>query len=368
MIRLIDVSKYFVMPFGRHYVFRNVNLELPLDRNVGIIGPNGAGKSTFLRLLAGADHPSSGTIVKSGRISPPMGLTPVLQKSLSALENVRFAGRIYGMQKPEIDRMVDYVRDLAKIGYYFEMPVETYSAGMRQKVAFGINMSMKFDYYLFDEISAGGDREFRKMAKAMVAERLRTSRFVMTSHDTSELLELCDSGIVIRDGTLTYFDDIREAAIFYGDEVESTGKKTPRRKRKAEKAADAGEGNLPEEGRAATSKDGGRKKRRRKSTRRAKSKKVAADQTALGAETKPEAAADPALVATSENGAAEPKPRKRRGKTTRTRVKPKQASSRKARETVRAVRRTRPSKADREASVSAPLPGAEQQAGRSRGT
>ena len=235
MIRLVNVSKYFVTPHGRHYVFRNVNLELPLDRNVGVIGPNGAGKSTFLRLLAGADHPSTGTIMKTGSISPPMGLTPVLQKSLSALENVRFAGRVYGMKKDEIDRMVEYVRDLAKIGHYFEMPVDTYSAGMRQKVAFGINMSMQFDYYLFDEISAGGDREFRKMARAMVAERLRTSRFVMTSHDTSELLELCNAGIVIKDGTLTYFDEIRDAAIFYGDDVEDSGKPKSRRKRAGRK-------------------------------------------------------------------------------------------------------------------------------------
>ena len=223
MMKLINVSKYFMTPIGRHYLFRNVDLELPLDRNVGVIGPNGAGKSTFLRLLGGADTPSSGTIVKSGRISPPMGLTPGLQSSLSARENVRFAGRIYGLEKPEIDEMMNYVRDLARIGHYFDMPVHTYSAGMKQRVAFGINMSMHFDYYLFDEISAGGDREFRKTAKAMVAERLRTSRFIMTSHDIGELLELCNAGIVIKDGALTYFDDIKDAARFYGED-DSVGK------------------------------------------------------------------------------------------------------------------------------------------------
>lgn len=231
MIRLIDVTKYYVTNFGRHYVFRNVNLELPLDRNVGVIGPNGAGKSTFLRLLSGADQPSSGTIIKSGSISPPMGLTPGLQGSLSALENVRFAGRIYGMKRREIDEMVVFVRELAQIGKYFEMPIETYSAGMKQRIAFGINMSMHFDYYLFDEISAGGDRQFRKAAKAMVAERLRTSRFVMTSHDIAELLELCHAGIVIGNGELTYFDDIRDAASFYGEAPDGSKPSKARRRR-----------------------------------------------------------------------------------------------------------------------------------------
>ena len=242
MMKLINVSKYFMTPIGRHYLFRNVDLELPLDRNVGVIGPNGAGKSTFLRLLGGADTPSSGTIVKSGRISPPMGLTPGLQSSLSARENVRFAGRIYGLEKREIDEMMNYVCDLARIGHYFDMPVHTYSAGMKQRIAFGINMSMHFDYYLFDEISAGGDREFRKTARAMVAERLRTSRFVMTSHDIGELLELCNAGIVIKDGALTYFDDIRDAARFYGED-DGAGKRKKARSRIQKRAADDNDDN-----------------------------------------------------------------------------------------------------------------------------
>ena len=232
MIRLIDVSKYYVTDFGRHYVFRNVTLDLPLDKNVGIIGPNGAGKSTFLRLIGGADTPSSGRILKSGRISPPMGLTPGLQPSLTASENARFAGRIYGMTREEIDAMIKYVREISDIGRYFEMPVSTYSAGMKQRVAFALNMSMKFDYYLFDEISAGGDRAFRKTAREMIAERLRTSRFILSSHDIDEIIELCHAGIVIKDGTLTFFEDVREAAVFYGEDLEKGKQKARRRKRK----------------------------------------------------------------------------------------------------------------------------------------
>ena len=243
MIRLIDVTKYYVTDFGRHYVFRNVTLDLPLDKNVGIIGPNGAGKSTFLRLIGGADAPSSGRIIKSGRISPPMGLTPGLQPSLTASENARFAGRIYGMTREEIDAMIKYVREISDIGRYFEMPVSTYSAGMKQRVAFALNMSMKFDYYLFDEISAGGDRAFRKTAREMIAERLRTSRFILSSHDIDEILELCHSGIVIKDGKLTFFEDVREAAIFYGEDLgkgnqKSGKKKSPKRSRRKKQAPD----------------------------------------------------------------------------------------------------------------------------------
>lgn len=218
MIELINVSKYFVTHSGRHYVFRDVNLVLPLDKSVAVIGPNGAGKSTFLRLLGGADQPSTGTILKTGRISPPMGLTPTLQPSLNGVENARFAGRIYGMERDEINEMIEYVRNLANIGKFFNMPVSTYSAGMRQRVAFAINMSMQFDYYLFDEIGAGGDREFRKIAKQMVRDRLASSKFIMTSHNTGELLEICDSGIVIQNGELRFFENVRDAVAFYGED------------------------------------------------------------------------------------------------------------------------------------------------------
>ena len=234
MIKLIDVSKYYMTDFGRHYVFQDVTLDLPPDKSVGIIGPNGAGKSTFLRLIAGADIPSSGTILRTGKISPPMGLTPGLQASLNGTENARFAGRIYGMSRDDINDMTEYVRELANIGKYFDMPVSTYSAGMKQRVSFAINMSMQFDYYLFDEISAGGDREFRKIAKALVQERLQTSKFLMTSHNTKELLEICQAGIVIQNGELTYFDDINEAAAFYGDDDESEKPNRRRRRRRDE--------------------------------------------------------------------------------------------------------------------------------------
>ncbi len=230
MIELINVSKYYPTEFGRHYVFRDVSLKLPLDKSVGILGPNGSGKSTFLRLLGGADTPSAGKIIKTGSISPPMGLTPGLQASLTASENMRFAGRIYGLSRDEINETIEFVRTLADIGKFFDMPVGTYSSGMKQRVSFAVNMSLSFDYYLFDEIGAGGDKEFKKITSRMVEERLKTSKFIVISHRVDELLELCDAGIIIQNGELTYYDDIREAITIYG-EAEAMEKSDAKRSR-----------------------------------------------------------------------------------------------------------------------------------------
>jgi capsular polysaccharide transport system ATP-binding protein len=265
MIELINVSKYYPTDFGRHYVFRDVSLVLPPDKSVGVLGPNGAGKSTFLRLIGGADIPSEGTILRTGRISPPMGLTPGLQSSLTGSENARFAGRICGLPREEINGIIEYVRELANIGKYFDMPVSSYSAGMKQRVSFAINMSMNFDYYLFDEIAAGGDKEFRKITKTMVQERLKTSKFVIASHRVDELLDICDSGIVIQNGELTFYDDIKDALEVYGGDDEQEDRRARRARRRGLDIDLADEGTLevaPERSAEGTAEDEERKARR----------------------------------------------------------------------------------------------------------
>jgi capsular polysaccharide transport system ATP-binding protein len=218
MIELIKAGKYYPTEFGRHYVFRDVSLVLPLNTNIGVIGPNGAGKSTFLRLIAGGDIPSEGRIVRTGRISWPLGLTPGLQKSLTGAENARFAARIYGMSTEETRAALERIREVAGIGRYFDLPVKTYSAGMKQRVSFAISMAMDFDYYLFDEISAGGDRQFKAKAAAMIKQRLDSSNFILVSHDFREIQELCQAGILLGNGQLRFFADVEDALRTYEQE------------------------------------------------------------------------------------------------------------------------------------------------------
>src|SRR5436305_14978099 len=103
MIRMEGVTKYYPTRHGRHYVFRDVTLEFPDGVNIAIIGRNGAGKTTLLRLLAGADIPNQGRVVRQGRISWPLGLTSGIQAQLTGVENARFACRIQGLSPADAD-------------------------------------------------------------------------------------------------------------------------------------------------------------------------------------------------------------------------------------------------------------------------
>ncbi|MGQ0486115.1 MAG: ATP-binding cassette domain-containing protein, partial [Hyphomicrobiales bacterium] len=125
MIEFINASKYYPTRFGRHYVFRDVSMTIPDKVNIGIIGANGAGKSTLMRLIAGVDIPSEGRIVRTGRISWPLGLTAGLQRIMTGKENARFVCRIHGLAGLAIDERLEMIRDLSGIGKFFDMPVKT---------------------------------------------------------------------------------------------------------------------------------------------------------------------------------------------------------------------------------------------------
>ncbi len=104
MISLQNVTKYYPTKSGPHYVLRDVTLDLPMDKNIGVFGVNGSGKSTLMNLLAGVDQPNKGKITVKGNISWPLGLSGY-QGSMSGRENAEFVCRIYGqtVKKSEIN-------------------------------------------------------------------------------------------------------------------------------------------------------------------------------------------------------------------------------------------------------------------------
>lgn len=216
MIELKKVTKSFRTRYGRVYVYKDVNAVFPEGKNIGIIGPNGAGKSTLLRLIAKIDFPDSGEIITNKRISWPVAFTGGFQGSLTGLEIVKFVCMIYGANG-EIKEKIKFVKEFAELGKYFEMPIKTYSAGMKARLAFALSMAFDFDYYLIDEVTAVGDLNFRKKCNQILREKLKKSNIIITSHDINRLKEFCDIYAIPHKGNLILFDSFKEAAQFYAD-------------------------------------------------------------------------------------------------------------------------------------------------------
>lgn len=220
MIELKNLTKSYATPQGRHYVFKNLNAVLPENKSVALLGKNGAGKSTLLRVIGGIDYPDEGRVITNKTISWPVALSGGFQRSLTARQNVRFVARLYVNTEEEVEYVVRFVEEFAEIGKYFDMPMKSYSSGMRSRIGFGLSMAFNFDYYLLDEVGAVGDRSFRKKSQALLDNLKQNSNIIMVSHNIKDLMRNCDVAFLVRDGKAEYFDNMQDAVEVYKEYVQ----------------------------------------------------------------------------------------------------------------------------------------------------
>jgi len=208
MIQLENLTKSFWVKGERKVVIDDLSLTLPSGKSMALLGRNGAGKSTLLEIIAGTLHADSGRVISDGAISWPVGLAASFHRDLTGAENVRFIARIYGV---DTDSLVEFVGEFAELGRAYDMPMRTYSSGMRSRLTFGASMGIKFDTYLVDEVTAVGDRAFRKKSQQIFAERMQSSSAILVNHTMAEVRKFCNAGVVLEGGKAEYFEDLEEA-------------------------------------------------------------------------------------------------------------------------------------------------------------
>lgn len=208
MIHLDDLCKTYTLN-GRHRVVADhITMTFPTGSSVALLGRNGAGKSSLLRMISGAMLPTSGRILSTGTISWPVGFGGSFNAELTGEQNCRFVARIYGV---DTDELIAFVQDFAELGEHFNLPIRTYSSGMRSRLAFGLSMAVPFDTYLVDEVSAVGDASFKAKSNRVFNNRLANAGAVVVSHSMGMLREICDCGAVLEQGRLTFYDDVEDA-------------------------------------------------------------------------------------------------------------------------------------------------------------
>jgi capsular polysaccharide transport system ATP-binding protein len=175
MLELRHVTKIYKTSSGPNVVLRDLSLTLPARESIGVLGKNGAGKSTLLRIVANAEAPTAGEVIHHGHVVASD--SRAFHGSLTGEENCRFAARIYGQN---VDEVVEETREFADIGRYFYVPVRTYSTGMRARLAFGLSMSIDFDIYLVDEVTAVGDKAFRRKCRRLRRRRERAGLLMVS--------------------------------------------------------------------------------------------------------------------------------------------------------------------------------------------
>lgn len=213
MIEFENVSKSYWTGKTRKVILDRASFRVEIGNSLGILAPNGTGKTTIINMMAGLEKPDEGRVIRTSRISFPLGFMGGVISKHTATENSRYIARLYSLDP---DYVESFCRWLTNIGEYFDMPLGTYSSGMRSRFNFALMLALEFDIYLIDEgMPATTDVEFNRKAGTILRERLRNATVVIVSHSAQTLQKFCRSAAVLRNGQLYMFETLEEAKRLY---------------------------------------------------------------------------------------------------------------------------------------------------------
>jgi len=185
------------------WALRDVNLELPRGRMVGIIGSNGSGKSTLLKLIGGILKPTSGSVTVAGRVSALIELGAGFHPEFTGRENIYVNGVLLGLPRAEIRERFDEIVTFAGLTPFIDNPVKTYSSGMYMRLGFAIAVTVDPDILLIDEVLAVGDEAFQHKCVGKIQEfKARGKTILLVTHDLPSVERLCDEAVWLDSGRL----------------------------------------------------------------------------------------------------------------------------------------------------------------------
>ena len=218
--------------YGPHLALDDVNLEIPPGA-VGILGPNGAGKSTLFKCLLGLITTTSGdgTVLgydirtEGDKIRSRIGYMPeydALDPDLSAVDQVRYAGELLGMNPAHATRRAHEVLEYVGLKDQRYRKIETYSTGMKQAAKLACALVHDPDVLICDEPTNGLDQRAREFMlqtlRRTVSEGNRS--VLMSSHVMDDVQEVCDRIVMIHNGKIVVQRRIEDLARQIEREIE----------------------------------------------------------------------------------------------------------------------------------------------------
>ena len=200
----------------------DLSFELKAGDRLGLIGHNGAGKSTLLRVLAGIYPPTSGMIETVGKSVPLLDIGLGMDDQSSGRQNIRLRGLLLGMSDAEIRQKTDDIASFTELGDYLDLPLRTYSSGMRVRLAFAISTAVDANILLLDEVLGVGDASFQEKANQRLTDlHNRTDIVVLAIHSSETIRRTCNKALWLERGKAMMFGDMETVLSAYEHSVSS---------------------------------------------------------------------------------------------------------------------------------------------------
>jgi ABC-2 type transport system ATP-binding protein len=190
------------------WALRGIDLKIETGTTVGLVGHNGSGKSTLLKIIGGIIEPSSGQVLRRGRLAALLELGAGFHPDLTGRENVYLNASILGLSRAETDRHFAAIVDFSGIEDFIDTQVKFYSSGMYVRLGFSVAVHLDPDLLLVDEVLAVGDEPFQRKCVDKIAEFQREGRtIILVTHSSQQIMAMCDRVAVLNHGRMIHDGD-----------------------------------------------------------------------------------------------------------------------------------------------------------------
>lgn len=197
---------------GRRYVasaLNGITMKIRPGDQVGLAGHNGSGKSTLLRVLSGSLEPTRGSVTVTGRIATMMSTTFGFNMQQTGRENILRRGLMMRMTHKEIKAKTVEIVEFAELGAYIDLPMSTYSAGMRTRLGFAITTAVDADIVIMDEWIGAGDARFAERAQERLTQTISRSQIlILATHNEGLMRRTCNKTVILDKGEVLAAGDV----------------------------------------------------------------------------------------------------------------------------------------------------------------
>jgi len=195
---------------------KNVSFKLIKGDRLALIGHNGAGKSSLLKVLADIYEPTKGKVKLKGHVNCLFDIMMGMEPDMNGYENIKLRAIILGLSDREIQKITPEIEEFAELGDFMKMPIKTYSAGMKLRLAYGIITSIHSEILLIDEIVNVGDAGFVEKAIVKMKSLVHQSDImVLSTHDVHMVREFCNKALWLERGEIKAFGEVEEILKIY---------------------------------------------------------------------------------------------------------------------------------------------------------